>query len=252
MKKILVLILALAMTCGMLVSCENAQSLLEKADAALENTPYTLTMTMNFECDDEELNEIFSVMNMEIPVTIDGNNLAMDMSMDMAGYAVDMKVTVADMVMYYDMSMIGQSIKMKAEMNEEQYKEFLADSNTEMAVNPEDFSELTVESKDGKKYIACAKISEEGLKELNDIMKDTIDAIGGEASVSDISYGVTLNDGKYESMDMTCVYSVTVLGETYNVTFKLGAEFSYDNVAEITAPADADTYQDMSFDDIMG
>lgn len=252
MKKILILILALALMCSMLVSCENAQSLLEKAAAALESAPYTLTMKMEFESDNEELNEVFSVMNVEVPMTIDGENVAMDISMDMMGYAVDAKITVADRVMYYNMSMMGQSIKMKAEMNEEQYKEFLADSNTEMAVNPEDFGELTVESKDGKKYIACTKISEEGLNALNDIMKDSLDAIEGEASVSDITYGVTLNDGKYESIDMTCVYSVTVLGETYSVTFKLGAEFSYDNVAKITAPADTDTYQDVGFDDIMG
>ncbi len=252
MKKILAMVMALVLMCGMLVSCDNALSLIAKADEALKNEPYAITMKMDFQCDNEDINKIFSVMNMEIPAIVDGKNMAMDMSMDVGGYKADAKVSVVDMVMYYNIEMMGQSVKMKATMNEEQYKEFMAESNTQMMVDPADFGKLTVETRDGKKYIACGEISEEGLNELNDMMKEALKSINGEATVSAVTYGVTLNNGKYESMDMTCDYSVTVADETCNVTFKLSAEFSYDNVAKITVPADADKYQEMSFDDLMG
>ncbi len=252
MKKVLVFVMALVLTCGMLVSCDDAQTMIEKADAALAEAPYTMTMKMDFACDNEEINELFSMMNMEIPVTVDGKNLAMDMSMEASGYTTDIKVIVADMMMYYDIEMMNQSVKMKAAMDEEQYKKFMSDSNAEMTVNPEDFGTLTVESKDGKKYIACGEISEEGLKELNDMMEESLQSLGGEASVSDVTYGIVLNDGKYESMEMTCIYSVTVAGESCNVTFKMRAEFSYDDVAAITVPEDAEEYQEMDFDELMG
>ena len=251
MKKFFALVLVLALMCSTLAACDNAQTLLQKADAALEKAPYTMSMKMQFECDNAELNEIFSAMNMEIPVTVDGKNMSMDMSMDVMGNAAKIKVTVADMVMYYDMTVMGQNIKMKATMNEEQYQDFMDENNTDMMLNPADFGELTVENKDGKKYIACGKISDEGLKELNDMLEDALESLDGTATVSDVTYGVTLNDGKYESMDMSCVYAVTVSGETINVTFKLRAEFSYDNVAKVTAPADADTYQEANYDDLM-
>ena len=254
MKKILVLVMALALICGMMVSCNNAQSLLEKADAALEKEPYGITMKMSFECDNEELNQVLSLMNIEIPTTVDGKNIAMDMSMDMMGYTFGTKVIVADMVMYYDMELMGQNIKMKATMDEEQYQEFMAENNTQMMIKPEDFGELTVETKDGKKYIVCDGISEEALKALNGMVAENLvgEGIDGEATFVDVTYCVTLNNGKYESMDMICVYSLTVAGVSCNVTFNLSAAYSYDNIAEITAPADADEYEELSFGDLMG
>ena len=251
MKKFLALVIVLALMCVMLVSCDNAKTLLSKADAALEKEPYAMTMKINFECDNPELNRIFSLMNIEVPTTVDGKNMAMDMSMDTMGYTSDIKVIVADMVMYYNINMLGQNIKMKSSINETQYQEFMEKNNTEMMINPGDFAELTVEKKDGKKYIACGEISDEGVKELNDMMKKSLADINGKATISDITYGVTLNKGKYESMDMACVYSVTVGGETSNVTLKLNAKFSYDNIAKITAPADSDQYEEVSFSDLM-
>jgi hypothetical protein len=253
MKKILALVLALAMVCAMLVSCgEDAKAILKKADEALQNTPYVMTMKMNFESDNEDVNKIFSLMEMEIPVTIDGKNVALDMSMDVMGYTASIELIIADMVVYYDMSVLGQSVKMKANMNDEQYQEFMEENNTEMVVNPEDFSEITLEVKDGKKYIACAKINEEGIKELNDMMKDFLGEDDASIAVSDITYGVTLKDGKYESMELSCVYAITVGTESYNITMNLGSEFSYDNVKKITAPADADKYQSVDFDELLG
>ena len=103
MKKILAVVMTLVLMCGMLVSCENAESILAKADEALTEAPYKLNMKLNFECDNEELNQIFSLMNMDIPVSVDGENLAMDMSIDIMGVSASSKMVVADKVLYYDM-----------------------------------------------------------------------------------------------------------------------------------------------------
>ena len=252
MKKVLALVIALTLMCGMLVSCGSPESLLEKADAALQKAPYEITMRMDFECDNAEMNQVLSALNMEIPMIVDGKNISMDMNMNLSGYTAKAEVTVADMVVYYNMEVMNQNVKMKATMDEEQYQKFMAENNSSMAVNYGDFGVLTVEKKDGKKYISCSEINEEGLKELNDMMKDSLKSLGGEATVSDVSYVVTLKDGKYESVDMTCTYSVTIYGQTVNITFTLGTEFSYDNIEKITAPADADTYQETSFDDLIG
>ena len=165
MKKILILVIVLILTCSMLVSCDNAKSLLKKADAALEKKPYAVTMKMKFECDDAEINRLFSHMNIEIPMTVDGKNVAMNMKMDIANYTTKAKIIIADMVMYGDIEMLGQTAKVKTPLNEDQYKDFMEENNTEMAVTPEDFAKLTVESKDGRKYITCEEISKEGLKE---------------------------------------------------------------------------------------
>ena len=253
MKKILAFVMALAMMCGMLMSCdESAEALIEKADAALQEAPYTMTLKMNFECDNKEMSDILSMMNVEVPVTVDGKNIAMDMSMDVMGYEVNTDVKIVDAVMYYNMNMMGQNVKMKCTLTDTQYEEFMAKSNMQMPVSPENFAELKVEKKDGKKYIACGGITDDGLKLLNDVMKDALESTGGKAEVKDITYGITLADGKYESMDMSCTYAVTVAGETYNVSMTVGTDIAYGDVAEITVPSDADSYQEVNFSELMG
>ena len=252
MKKILALVIALTLLCTVLVSCDNAVAMVKKANEALEQAPYNVTLKMDFESDNKQINDILSTMNTEIPVSVDGKNIAMDMSLGVMGYTVDADIVIADMVMYCDVSLLGQNIKMKTDISEEQYDELMSENNVEMPINPTDFGELKVETKDGKKYIACGKISDEGLEELNGIMEKALESVDGEASVVDISYGVTLNDGKYEKMDLMCVYSVTVSGNTCTVTFNLDAQFSYDNVQSIAAPAGASSYTKVDINDFLG
>ena len=88
--------------------------------------------------------------------------------------------------------------------------------------------------------------------ELNDMLEDTLEAMGTKATIGDVAFGITLDDGKYDSVELSCVYSVTVAGETYNVTLKMTADYSYDNVAAVTAPADAAQYQEAKFDELFG
>lgn len=252
MKKILSLALVLVMLCVMLISCDNAQALLAKADRALEGAPYKMTMHMDFECDNKAIDTALSMMKMDIPVTVDGKNIAMDMSMSIMGYSATAKVTVYDMVMYYDIKVLGQSVKMKATLDEEQYNEFMSENNAELMFDPEDFGTLTVETKDDKKYVAFGEINREGLDQLNDMVKDSLESIGGTATVSSVTYGIVLNDGKYESAEMVCVYSVTVANETCNLTLRLDVDFSYDNVASITAPSNPGSYEEVDYDELVG
>ncbi|MBR4292449.1 MAG: hypothetical protein IKT54_02430 [Clostridia bacterium] len=253
MKKILALVIALTLLCAMFVSCgDNPQTLIEKADAALKEGPYAATLKFNFETDNEELNEVFSMMNMEIPTIIDGNNLVMNMSMDVMGLTVALDATIVDMVMYYDIELFGASVKMKSTMTEEQYQEFMEDSNAQMLLLPDYFSEMTVESKDGKKYITCTGLSEDGFKELNDVVAEQLESIGASAEVSEISYTLTLNKGKYESIELHCVYTVDMDGETTTFTMDMSAEYSYDNIAPITVPENADEYEEVDAGEILG
>lgn len=258
MKKIvstLLLIAMVAMSAFAFASCEpaSAADALARADKALTETPYTVTMSMDFNTDNAELNAVFDTMSVEFPVTVDGNNMAMDMSMALAeGMSAAIKMTVVDQVLYYDMTLFGQNVKMKATLNEEQYKEFMAENNTEMPVDPSSFATLTMEKVDGKHVITCAGISNEGLTEMNKLLSDSLTALGADAAVGDLSFVITINEDKYESMALTASYSVTIEGQTYTVSMTMRATYTYESVAPITAPADADTYEEVGFEDLMG
>ncbi len=254
MKKIVSVMLALMLVACMLAftACESVESSLEKADKALKEAPYTVKMSMDFECDDQTLNTVFDALSMEIPVTVDGDNMAMELSMDVMGQKIGTKMSVVDKVLYSSVDMGITSVKMKATLNDEQLKEFVSENSAEMPVDYLQFEELKMEKKDGKDVITCSGITTEGLTALNNQLAETMEAMGAEAAAGDLSYVITLADGKYESMALTCSYSITMSGKTYTVSMTMNAKYEYENVAKVTAPADADTYTEVSYDQIKG
>ena len=125
MKKLLALVLFIALMCSTLISCdlfqkepevyvETAEDVIEKADAALLEAPYKVTLKMEYESNNREINAIISPLSMEMPMIIDGNNVAMDMTVKSNGSYVDVKARVVDKVMYYDVITPGQIVKIKA------------------------------------------------------------------------------------------------------------------------------------------
>lgn len=257
MKKIIsiaLLIAMLAMSVCAFASCEavTAASAIKKADQALLDAPYTVTMSMNFTSDNAEVNEFFEAMSMEIPVTVDGDNLAINMTTEAMGMAVGMNMTVVDKVLYYDLSMFGETAKMKTTLTDEQYKEITEEDGVQMPVDSANFETLTLETVDGKHVITCTGITTEGTEALNKMMNESIGEMGAEAAISDLSFKITIADGKYESMALSVTYTVTVEGTSVSTTMTMNAKYAYDDVKPITAPADADSYEEMDYDDIIG
>ncbi len=252
MKKLLSVLLVLAMVGALLAftGCEKApEELLTAADEALTKGPYKMTLKTEFSSDDQTLQEVFDAMNLEIPVTIDGDNMAMDMSMDMEGMTMKAAVSLVEKTLYMSVDVSGMSVKMKTPMTDEDLKKFEGDSGASLPVEPSQFSELKAEKKDGKTVITCTGITDEGKKALNDQMAESA-GTGATAEVGDLSFTVTLKNGKYDAMELSCDYSVTVAGKTYATTMKIAATYSYTDVPAVAAPSDAASYMEMKYSDL--
>jgi hypothetical protein len=223
-----------------------------KAEKALEDIPYTVTVSMDFACEDETLNAVFDALSLELPVTVDGENLHLDMSTEVMGFKTGITITVVDKVLYANTTVMNQSVKLKATLTEENYEEFIKDNNTELPVTTENFETLSMEVKDGKQIVTCSGITTEGLTAMNDLLSDALAAMGAEAAAGDLTMVATISDGLFESMALTAPYTVTAGGETHTVSLTMNAKYTYEGIQPITAPADADSYKDVSFDEIVG
>ncbi|MBE6585757.1 MAG: hypothetical protein E7645_04420 [Ruminococcaceae bacterium] len=269
MKKILVLLLSLVMVLSMFVACETPnvegekteapteapteatpQSVMEAADQAMLSAPYKMTMKMAYSSDNAELNEVYKQMDMEIPMIVDGNNMSMDMSMEMEGITIKMLMTIVDKTLYYDMEIMGQSQKVKCSLTDKQLEDFMKENNAQLPVSPEEFGKISMEEKDGKFLISCDEITAEGTKMLNDLMAGSLGDV--DLTIDDITFTMTIADNKYESMNMGTTCSMNIGDTKTSVTLDADVLFDYENVAPITAPEDADSYQEMSYDDLMG
>ena len=242
MKRFLSILLLLSLLVCAFASCDTltAAAAIAKAEKALEEKPYTVTMSMDFDCEDKNLNTVFDALSLEFPVTVDGENLHMDMTTEVMGFKAG------------NTTVMNQSVKLKATLTEENYEEFIKDNNTELPVTTENFETLSMEVKDGKQIVTCSGITTEGLTAMNDLLSDTLTAMGAEAAVEDLTMVATISDGLFESMALTATYTVTAGGETHTVSLTMNAKYTYEGIQPITAPADADSYKDVSFDEIVG
>lgn len=254
MKRILSILLLLSLLVCSFASCDTltAAAAIANAEKVLEEKPYTVTMSMDFDCDNTTLNAVFDALSVEVPVTVDGKNVYMNMSTEVMGFTTGVTMTVVDDVLYSNTTVLNQSIKLKATLSAEDYQAFMKENSAEMPVTADNFESLTMETVDGKQVITCSGITTEGLTAMNDLLSGSLTALGAEAAVGDLSLVITVADGKYESMALTAAYSVTVKGETHTVSLTMNAKYAYEGVQPITVPADADSYKDVSFDEIVG
>lgn len=264
MKKILILVLVF--TCFMLASCNDtpplldnayAMSLLESADAEFAKAPRTVEISRKFSSDNKLIHDRLAGMNMELPMVIDGENLSISTTRETQGQ-IDLTyidIMIVDDVIYLKVSNFMGKSRVKATISEEQYQELMEESNGNMIAAPEDFGELVVKNEGEKKHISCDNISAKKLESLNNAMGEMLDDILGnmkyESSVAEVTFDIILNQGRYERIDMLNVYSIVMGGQRYRLTMEFSAEISYDYVAPIIAPSDADEYREISFDEFL-
>lgn len=251
--------LVLALVFGCVVSCGANEldpvKLVENAENEIAKKPYSIEMDMSFTTSNTQYKSVFEAMSIEdVKVLVDGKNVNMSMNMDSRGIKTSMEYTIFNRVMYVNMSLSGygqkQTVKQKANMSAEEVREFLGDNGVDSELLISDFAECSM-TKDGDAYIiSCTGITDD----IEDVLLDKVSGIadGADIEISDVSYRITIEDGKYDSVYLYCDYAMTAGSETVEFTMKTTMEFDYDDEVKITAPADADEYVEVDYSEISG
>ena len=253
-KRFLAMLLVVVMAMVALASCAEAScaELIADADKALAGGRYKATAKVNIDCKNETygetINQLFAAALGDMDFYIDGDNFATDMSIDMPGFSVSMSISAVDNVVYYSMG----EIKVKASADKEQLKELMGEINsTEEMLDTDDFVDLSKVEKDGKVYITCTSYNNEKINELLDEAEDMYGALNAtNIAIDNIKLVATLKDGKYEDITMSMLYSFNVDSEAIEVEMSVSMLYDYEAGKEITVPADASSYKDVSFDEL--
>lgn len=250
-KRILSVFLVAVMLVCSLASCgsDTATELVEKADKALLNTPYKVDMSMNMESDNQDYSEMFESMALDTEMYIDGEKFAI--SLNMYGTAIDM--SCVGNTLYATASVSGQTVsKVKATMTDVQREEVLGDAmGSANELMPVDFESIKMEKNDeGQTVITCTNLK-------SDVLQDYIEEVsaeyeGMELVIDNIKLIAIIDGGKYHSITVSMDYSFDILGESVDVAVGVSMNFDYEAGKKITAPEDADTYEEMDYDDIVG
>ena len=82
-------------------------------------------------------------------------------------------------------------------------------------------------------------------------MEDMLAEFDAEVSASNTVLSVVIKDGKYSSATLSCDYAVTIDGERMEIQMESRMDYVYDGIKKIVAPADADSYDEVTYEDIM-
>ena len=254
MKKIIALLLVVVMAAFSLASCAEltAAEMVADANKALEGGRYKATAKISVDCRNdkysEAINQIFAAGLDDMEFYFDGKNFQTAISMEMMGFSISMDMSVVGNTVYYAMG----DVKMKATATPEQIEEVIESMNsTDEMLDTSDFSEMTKVEKDGKTYITCTAYDTEKLNELIEDAEDMYESLSAtDVSVDNVKLIATIKDGKYEELAMSMLYSFKIGNETIEIAMTVGMTFDFDAGKEITAPADADSYQSVSFDEL--
>ncbi len=253
MKKILALVLMVAMLCCMMVSCEKTDDLLAKADDALKNEPYKVTMKSTFKADNEQLNAILSATEVEVPVIVDGENVSMELNIPELGIE-GAKIIVVDQVMYMSLKVASTDVKFKIALTDEEFAEFMEENNATMPVDYKYYDKYEMEKDGDKKVITCKELNEDGKKMLKERAAGMLNAMNNDSDVDydEIDFELVIKDGKYDSQKMVMDYTIEVEGLSAEITATMKSSYDYSDEYKITAPKDADSYTEMDYKDVFG
>jgi len=238
--KIISVLLCVIMLLTVLVGCEQkkAETLLTQAGVQMLDKQFTMTMTMDYSCNDAELNEAFAtVSDTETVIVVDGKNVRMDMTV------MDQQITVLCVNNIVYMDIFG--MKVKSFLSDEDYAEMFSE-NAELAdMDLEDFISIKVEdSANGGKTIICKGFSEE----LASAMTEGAGAVDGvqNIDVDEEGSNVTINldkDGNFESIAIELTMTLLVVDKGYvTVDASMDYTFDYTKGEKLTYPEDADQY----------
>lgn len=268
-RRLFSILIVACLIMGCLISCSKPEEdkeptvneLVAKADEAVKNSSYRVTMDMAFtgdETDETTKQIITSLNNVEMLLSTDGNNAevsyGMEIEYDGIVVAVNMEMISVGNTVYIlsEQSVDGEkeTVKMKATATEEQREELFGQTGSAATeITDSDFEKVEMKKVDGVYVITCTDIKEESVDKLNSVLDSSAGA-SSSVSVSNAKLTFEIKDGKYQKATITCDYVMDIDGEKITLGASIDMKYTYEDF-DITAPSDAKDYQEIDIDDML-
>ncbi len=258
--KVISLMLALLLSLGLLSSCSNAaERAVELAEKVLAGERYAVDLSFSFECDDEELSSVLDLISdMDMRMTKDGDNASVrtEAAFDILGQTLTVEAEYIaignELYEITSASVLGTSetTKRRATMSNTERSEFLGDAGA-TDVSYTDFGSMSFEKTDAGFKISYTEANGVICDDMEDMMEDMLAEFDAEVSVSNVVLSVVIKDGKYSRATISCDYTVTIDRELTEVHMDSLMVYDYEGIDKIVAPADANSYNEVTYEDIM-
>lgn len=252
LKRILSLSMAALMLIGSFCSCEllnanNVSDIIAAADDDLDVTSYTVNIDMTFTSDDADMKAALEALDSsKITLAKAEDNFEIKTETSFGErYSEKTYTVVGDMLYSASESNLDGSVKSAKNVSllaAADKAKVVADAGAAEILTCDDFDAVKLESSNTVQLITCTDLKSESADSLAMIFKSAFGSDSATVSVSDVELVIRIVDGKYNGTYLSCVYSVTVDGVTYDVRMQAVREYDHTTPVSIEAPYDADQY----------
>ncbi len=242
-KRIVCTVLVLAILSCSLASCgvfKDDRSVIESAEEALKNEPYTVNIGILYESEDEGMRSAIEAFSYPvIKVLVNGEDFKMTMTTSSNGVEEQFSYTLADGALYAQYKSGADYTCTEIEYNEQTKADIESNLGAAAKINTDDFENTKVRTFGEVTILTSTEMKDETLEKLVADLQSDFDSLGASVDIKDASLTIQLTDGKYSISIFTCEYVITTDDGVYDLSMTFAAEFKYGGDVVITNPSNS-------------
>ena len=230
-----------------------AEDWIVTAEENLKSADYTETVAIAFSSDHAQMSQtVSSMQTSNATVKVSGDAFSVNMQVKTASAEVSRSYVMTEGYLYHSNTLkVGEdavTVKEKAPASALDLYLTLESVSVGASIDSDDFANLSMTTDGTKYHVTCTGIRNNALVELNEIFGVTTDA--SKLIVNDVTYEAIIENDKFVETALTVVYTVMTGTEIYELTATRTASYTYESVA-VTAPADAEDYTAVSYEELI-
>ncbi len=217
----------------------------------LDKNKYEAAVRIVFASNDDKVKSALDAISSSSVICRDGGNLSVSTESCTEGLKLNNKYVLVDGILYHTLHAENEDYSVtqlrRARFSSTDSYIFTLNAGPGANISEEDF-----ESVDAKgANTVCQNIKAESAADLASDLSAKLSPIGATVSVKSASLNVVTNDGFKMSAILSCALEITVDGVVYEVTMRTYTDYDYEAEISIAAPADADKYTEVSYEEIV-
>lgn len=241
---------------GCLAACNNGNGGTDSNDPAdLQTDIYTITTQIKFATDDPALKDAVNVMNSTMTTNVNHDDVMVSVDAGTESASVNNEYILVGGVLYHAYTVkVGEysvSTCKKATFGDGE-KDSVISKAGGAKIGIASF--LTQELSTGSKTetYTCSEITDEARAELESLYSARLASIGASVTVDSAEYVLEFVDGRETSSTLSVSFIVTIDGQNHTLIMRQYASYDYENQQQIAAPENAESYTEVSAEDIIG
>ncbi len=263
LKKIVCIVIVLSILAFCFASCVNTktpENLIEKADKNLASLEHSVEVDIDYVAEDKSVADMFDQLDGgETVIYFDGDDAKIEhrLSIKYGEENADFfgNYIIKDEIIYansgYTYAGNSSFNKVKADISDEERTSLIEKAGVIIGIGISDFASVSCEKIDGEYFIQCSEATNELNIKLEKALVAQFEDAAALVKVKNARMNIEIDDGKYDTICITCDYEVTLYSETYVVGAEYELEYDYDKYIKVTKPDDAYEYNDSSFENIL-